>query len=274
MGCGASRVPPTITRVDSPELAQNMKGAGHLPLYVSTRKLDPGTFLSQRADATTEAQNHDSSSRRRASRVALPAVQPGATVPEEPRKRMSRFDTQDRKEMIKGIEAMSSNDSTELPPKGLDARLATLGLQMEIMEGDGNCQFRAAAFNLFGAQSHHAVVRQSAVAQMKKHSDFFGIYFEGPDEFKRYVREMSRSRTWGDELTLRAIVEAYGCEAHVITSEEANWYLAYSPETEEERDAAVAFCPKGHAMPRPRKQIFLSYISPIHYNAVCAQAAG
>ena len=227
MGCGASRVPPTMTRVDSPELAQNMKGAGHLPLYVSTRKLDPEAFHSQRVDATTEAQNH--SSRRRPSRMALPAVQPGATVPEPPRKRMSRFGTQDRKDMIKGIETMSSKDSSQLPPKGLEARLATLGLQMEVMEGDGNCQFRAAAFNLFGAQSLHAVVRQSAVAQMKKHHDFFGIYFEGADEFKRYLREMGRSRTWGDELTLRAIVEAYGCEAHVITSEEANWCAAHTP---------------------------------------------
>ena len=105
---------------------------------------------------------------------------------------------------------------------------------------------------------------------MKKCSDFFGIYFEDESEFSKYVRTMARNRTWGDELTLRAIVEVYGCEAHVVTSEPANWYLAYSPETEEARDAAVALCPKGFELPKPRKQIFLSYISPIHYNAIIA----
>lgn len=110
-----------------------------------------------------------------------------------------------------------------------------------MLTGDGNCQFRAVAFNLFGAQVHHGAVRQAAVAHMKKcagaypfiapllpprqpapqlqphptctcptapHTDFFSIYFDGEDEFSSYLRTMSRNRTWGDELTLRAIVEA------------------------------------------------------------------
>jgi len=142
-----------------------------------------------------------------------------------------------------------------------------------MLTGDGNCQFRAVAFNLFGAQVHHGAVRQAAVAHMKKCADFFSIYFDGEDEFSSYLRTMSRNRTWGDELTLRAIVEAYMCEAHVVTSEPANWYLAYSPENPDEpQDPDVARCPKGHSLPPLRKQIFLSYISPIHYNAVVALA--
>ena len=60
----------------------------------------------------------------------------------------------------------------------------------------------------------------------------------------------------------------YGCEAHVVTSEPANWYLAYHPESHEPIDPAVARVPRGAALPSPHKQIFLSYISPIHYNAV------
>jgi hypothetical protein len=114
---------------------------------------------------------------------------------------------------------------------------------------------------------------------------------------------MARNRTWGDELTLRAIVEAYSCEAHVVTSEPANWYLAYSPENPNEpQDPAIATCPsnvlssqthsaaackrrrvtptvhvafvaEGQSLPPVRKQIFLSYISPIHYNAIVALAS-
>jgi len=93
-------------------------------------------------------------------------------------------------------------------------------------------QFRALADQLFGDQKHHAVTRQAAVDQMRLNSDFFGIYFEAAHEFHAYLRDMGRSRTWGDELTLRAAVEAFGCRAHVVTSEPANWYLVYQPEGE------------------------------------------
>lgn len=38
---------------------------------------------------------------------------------------------------------------------------------------------------------------------------------------------------------------------HVVTSTEDNWYLTYEPEQRK--------CPK---------QVFISYIAPIHYNSV------
>ncbi|CAM9405351.1 unnamed protein product, partial [Heterosigma akashiwo] len=40
---------------------------------------------------------------------------------------------------------------------------------------------------------------------------------------------MRKSRTWGDELTLRAVAEEYGVRVHVMTSTEENWYLHYDP---------------------------------------------
>lgn len=91
-------------------------------------------------------------------------------------------------------------------------------------------QFRALADQLLGSQEHHAITRAAAVAHMHASADYFGMFFEGPAEFKAYLKAMGRSRTWGDELTLRAAVEAFGCVAHVVTSEEQNWYLVYTPE--------------------------------------------
>ena len=35
---------------------------------------------------------------------------------------------------------------------------------------------------------------------------------------------MSRNKTWGDELTIRAVADAYNVNVHVITSENENWY--------------------------------------------------
>jgi hypothetical protein len=109
---------------------------------------------------------------------------------------------------------------------------------------------------------------------MQAASDYFGMFFESPGEFANYLREMGRSRTWGDELTLRASVEAFGCVAHVVTSEEQNWYLVYTPEAPPpaDVDALVSKQCKSLRLQRPpaRKEVFINYISPIHYNAVCA----
>ncbi|CAE8624263.1 unnamed protein product [Polarella glacialis] len=140
------------------------------------------------------------------------------------------------------------------------------------MQGDGNFQFRSFADNLFGKQSDHTATRKAAVEHMKKHTDFFGLFFETAAELNKYLLDMARSGTWGDELPLRAVVEAYGCVAHVITSEPANWYLVYEPKSQERPDLRVAVCPKGSKLPSVRKAIFLSYISPVHYNAIVSNA--
>jgi len=190
-------------------------------------------------------------------------------------KRMSRIPTVFLVSLIKKIEAASEESKMcqmdQVKQESLGRRLKRLGMESKRMEGDGNCQFRSIAFNLFGSQEHHAVSRKAAVAHMKKHSDFFSMFFDGPADFKAYLRDMARSRTWGDELTLRAVVEAYGCVMHVITSEPANWYLVYKPESTGDRDPTVARSPKGRVLPRIGKDVFLSYVSPIHYDAIVAR---
>ena len=60
-------------------------------------------------------------------------------------------------------------------------------------------------------------------------------------------------------------------DAHVVTSETANWYLVYHPEGMPDDKALAAACAKVRLRPpKPSKEIFLNYISPIHYNAVAA----
>jgi len=181
--------------------------------------------------------------------------------------RMSNLPSMSRRKLLGDIKVTAEQRGGN--PLTIEQRLQNFGLRMKIMEGDGNCQFRSLAFNLFGDQGHHAATRKAVVGQMKKHSDFFSMFFETEIEFEKYLRDMSRARTWGDELTLRAAVEAYGCEAHVVTSEPANWYLVYQPDNPgADIDESVAACPKGCPLPPAGKHVFLSYISPIHYNAI------
>merc|ERR1711879_806776 len=79
--------------------------------------------------------------------------------------RMSRIGTLALEEFISGIRKGAANKGS-LSQLNLDGRLEKFGMQMKTMDGDGNCQFRAFAYNLFGAQSHHACIRRAAVAHM------------------------------------------------------------------------------------------------------------
>ena len=130
----------------------------------------------------------------------------------------------------------------------LDQRLARMQLRSVAMGDDGNCQFRSFAHQLFGSQDAHEYVRGEAVGYMRAHADAFSFYFEG-GEFERFLQKMARPMTWGDELTLKAVAERFHVTIHVLTSSEENWSLKYEPDD-------------GKSV----KDIFLLYISPIHYN--------
>mmetsp|Transcript_11634 Transcript_11634/g.23584 ORF Transcript_11634/g.23584 Transcript_11634/m.23584 type:complete len:155 (-) Transcript_11634:63-527(-) len=136
---------------------------------------------------------------------------------------------------------------------------------MEIAD-DGNCLFRACAAQLYrGCASdgaHHPLVRHRAVAELRRRSDRYSGFFSSEDEFLAYLSEMSALRTWGDELVLRAIADAYDVTLHVVTSSEENWYLVYSPEPDEESQGTS----RPTVTDRPRRHVFLTYLSPIHYN--------
>jgi len=87
----------------------------------------------------------------------------------------------------------------------LKQRLSYYGLHMLQVGGDGNCQFRSASQQLFGTEAHHGYVRQQAVEYMRSHKALFSGFCADAVEFERYLARMGRDRTWGDELTLRAI---------------------------------------------------------------------
>lgn len=90
---------------------------------------------------------------------------------------------------------------------------------------------------------------------MRQHAADFQDFFAG-NEFSKYLERMRRCSTWGDELTLRGICNCFGCHIHVVTSQEHNWYLKYTPDKMQ-----------------TRKHVFLAYISPAHYNGITSTRA-
>ncbi len=74
---------------------------------------------------------------------------------------------------------------------------------------------------------------------------------------------MSRAKSWGDELSLRALSDTFCVVVHVVTSTDENWHILYEPSQRSVTsvDAAVGVM----------RHIFLSYISPVHYNAITTE---
>ncbi|CAE7667964.1 OTU11 [Symbiodinium pilosum] len=219
----ASFVSDTSDVIDRLEAADGQ----HNLVVVASRNVNSEAVRSQRVEAAVASRGLNQFARGQ-TRTALQDEPSSSTMRGRFQKmatslRLSRMGTMKRDQMIKEVTAAAPQQG--LKGASLETRLATFGMQMLEMEGDGNCQFRSMAFNLFGKQDYHASPRQAAVRHMKKHSDFFGVFFETAAEFSRYLQNMARNGTWGDELTLRAVVEAYGCIAHVVTSEPANWHL-------------------------------------------------
>lgn len=135
----------------------------------------------------------------------------------------------------------------------LEQRLAHIECVSVKIRGDGNCLFRAAAYGLFGNQEYHLYVRHCVVHHMSSIArSFFKSYFETKNAFKIYLRSMTKSGYWGDEMCVRAIADYFRSLVHIVTTERENWYIKYEPA-------------EGRSW--KNKHLFLSYISPVHYDA-------
>jgi len=168
---------------------------------------------------------------------------------------MARQQEMERVQLDDGLDGF--DDGVHL----LEKRLKKMGLRTLRMGDDGNCQFRALSFNLFGSEDHHQLVRETCVAHILSTEEDYKIFFdENENEFERYCQEMAMSRTWGDELTLRACSDSFQVPIHVVQSTVKNWYLVYEP--------SKAFGSGGGGVTRKQKRLFVSYISPVHYNAI------
>ncbi|KAK9806216.1 hypothetical protein WJX72_005737 [[Myrmecia] bisecta] len=174
---------------------------------------------------------------------------------------LSRMWSDSRKVLEEAIQTQKSEDRAHQEPDlmaqetRLQKRLGKFKLDMHVMAGDGNCQFRSVSFGLYGDPQHHRSVRLKAVQYMRAHKDDFQCFVG--ESFQEYVRNMAKDGSWGDELTLRAISDSYGIVVNVITSDQHNWFMRYKPDTLQ-----------------LSLEIFLTYIAPVHYNAIRRQTSG
>ena len=51
-------------------------------------------------------------------------------------------------------------------------RMLKMGFQLVDVIGDGHCQFRAVAYQLYGSQESYAEIRKNAVIELSKHPEW------------------------------------------------------------------------------------------------------
>ena len=132
----------------------------------------------------------------------------------------------------------------------LRRRLDGIGLRENEVDGDGNCQFRAIADQLYGSSDRYAEVRANIVEHLRSNSSRYSAF--EPESYDAYIENMGRDGTWGDHVTLQAASNLYGLEIRVYTSYDENWERVIRP-TDNFNIRGV---------------IQLSFYAELHYNSV------
>jgi hypothetical protein len=131
-------------------------------------------------------------------------------------------------------------------------RLRDFGLQEFDVAGDGNCQYRALAHQLFDNVELHADVRRTVCRQLAAEADRYRGFVATEDDvdFEAWAARMACAGEWGDHVTLQAAADAYGTRICLVTSYEDRGILRVEPaepiEGEEPRTAWLAFWAEIH----------------------------
>lgn len=162
-------------------------------------------------------------------------------------KRLSHLDSIPHTPRING-EIPDVNDAT-LDHERLSERLSTYDLAELHIEGDGNCQFRALADQLFRNPDYHKHVRKEIVKQLKHHKKLYESYV--PMKYRSYVKKMKKLGEWGDHVTLQAAADRFEAKICLLTSFRDTCFIEIVPKNKS-----------------PTKELWLSFWSEVHYNSL------
>ena len=153
-----------------------------------------------------------------------------------------------QKENIENIIHTEIKNKIELTEK-----LSKLGLKEFEIHGDGNCQFRSIAHQLFNDQNRHSEIRKRACKQLLEKADRYKEFCCTKNYFD-WIQYMSKDFSWGDNITLQAISDSYNINIRIITLYQNKSILFINPISQINRNQP--------------KQITILYKPEIHYSSV------
>ncbi|KAI5406756.1 OVARIAN TUMOR DOMAIN-containing deubiquitinating enzyme 11 [Lathyrus oleraceus] len=173
-------------------------------------------------------------------------------------RRLSHLDSIPHTPRVNG-EIPDVNDAT-LDHETLSERLVTYGLSELQMEGDGNCQFRALADQLFRKPDYHKYVRRQVIKQLKHQKKLYEAYV--PMEYKSYIKQMKKSGEWGDHVTLQAAADRFDAKICLVTSFRDTCYIEILPTNKRPTRGQCSYDSFLNL------ELWLSFWSEVHYNSL------
>lgn len=163
--------------------------------------------------------------------------------------------------------SLKDNEAVQAHRKRLAERAATFELKENpAIDQTGDCQFDAAAdqLRLHGIRETKESVRETAVRWIEEHANDDGGHLHRwieettKKKFEEYVANMRKAKTWGDEVTLLAICEAYKVAIVLVISVEGGaWTRTHLP--------------KGKTPNDELQQLWLGHESERHYWSLVAK---
>ena len=210
-------------------------------------------FLNQ-ADEELEALRRDEAlARELAKRDMTPPAARELTSPRASHKALSLAR---RADVLRPKSARRRTRTPSPPPEKLRdklvERLRDFGLQEFEVAGDGNCQYRALAHQLFDDVELHADVRRTVCRQLAAEADRYRGFVATEDDvdYEAWVARMACEGEWADHVTLQAAADAYGTRICLVTSYEDRGILRVEPaapiDEKEPRTAWLAFWAEIH----------------------------
>lgn len=141
------------------------------------------------------------------------------------------------------------SDGGDYGGKQLEQELASQGLYIKEITGDGNCLFRSLSDQL-GESNTHERIRHEVVQYLRSHQTEFDVFVE--EDYDGYVNRMSNDGVYGDNLEIVAFSRVYG--RHVKVYQPGMAYVI-SP-TETEFDGSVS------------QMLHIAYHSWEHYSSI------
>ncbi|KAL4625895.1 hypothetical protein ACB092_05G058300 [Castanea dentata] len=142
----------------------------------------------------------------------------------------------------------SANDAKS-DHQRLQERLKLYNLVENEVKGDGNCQFRALADQLYGDPDLHAFVREQLKSQLELYQNYV------PMSYSDYLEKMSKEGEWGDHVTLQAAADQFGVKIFLITSFKDTCYIEILPHVQ-----------------KSKRVLMLSFWAETHYNSINPEA--
>ena len=141
----------------------------------------------------------------------------------------------------------------------VDERLKAYGLKSEDVEGDGNCQFRALAYQLEGNDENHQTIRTRVYEELKDHKELYEGFCSEPS-YDIWMEEVGKGRRiligneykyrpdipkWGDNLTLQAFANYRKCTVNIVHPA-CNLFQVTPSIAETKEEIVISYLPELH----------------------------